>query len=360
MRALIVGVLAALLLQAAPASAHPTPFSYFDIHVNDDSIEVSLIAHMIDIAHDLNVDPPERLLKSDQIAIYGNNITTMLAARFRLQADGTALSSGQWSTPVALPERQSLQMTARFTRPSAFGIFRLDTLMFPYDPLHQTFVNIYEGDTLALQAILDQSKTSVEFFTGSRQGTTSLVRRFVALGARHILLGPEHLLFLFGVLLLGGTPRQLATIVSAFVVGHCLTLTLGAFNILNPPGRLIEPAIALAIVYVGADNLMVRDGKDLRLWIAFGFGCIHGFGFANLLRAMDLPRRATTWSIASFGIGAEVAQLLVAAVVSMAFAAVLARNARLHRKVIYAGSILVIAGGAFWFIQRVFFPDAFA
>lgn len=360
MRALIIGLLAVLLLNAAPASAHPTPFSYLDIHVNGDIVEVSLIAHMIDIAHDLNVDPPERLLQPDQISIYGTNIATMLAARLRLQVNGVPLTAGAWSTPVALPERQSLQMTARFSRPASIGVLRLDTLMFPYDPLHQTFVNVYEGDTLALQAILDQSKTAVEFFSGSRPGIASLMRRFVAIGTRHILLGPEHLLFLVGVLLLGGTARQLAFVVSAFTVGHCLTLALGAFNILNPPARLIEPAIALAIVYVGADNLMVRNGKDLRLWIAFAFGCIHGFGFANVLREMDLPRRATTWSIASFGVGAEFAQLLVAAAAAVLFATLLARDAALHRKVVYAGSILVIAGGAFWFIQRVFFPGAFA
>lgn len=360
MRALIIGLLAALLLHAAPASAHPTPFSYLDIRVNGDAVDVSLIAHMIDIAHDLNVDPPERLLKPDQIAIYGTNITTMLAARFRLQADGVPLTAGQWSTPVPVPERQSLQMTARFTRPASIGLLRLDALMFSYDPLHQSFVNIYEGDTLAVQAILDASKTSVEFFTGSRPGITSLTRRFVALGMRHILGGPEHLLFLAGILLLGGTPRKLALLVTAFTLGHCLTLALGAFNILNPPGRLIEPAIALTIVYVGADNLMVRDGKDLRLWIAFGFGCIHGFGFANVLRTMDLPGRATTWSIAAFGLGAELAQLLVAALAAAAFATVLRRSEGLHQRVVYAGSIAVIAGGAFWFITRVFFPGSFA
>jgi hypothetical protein len=113
-------------------------------------------------------------------------------------------------------------------------------------------------------------------------------------------------------------------------------------------------------VYIGADNLMVRDGKDLRLWIAFAFGCLHGFGFANILRAMDLPQRATAWSIASFGIGAEFAQLLIAAAAAAAFATILARNDGLRRRVVYAGSVIVIAGGAFWFITRVFFPGAFA
>ena len=77
---------------------------------------------------------------------------------------------------------------------------------------------------------------------------------------------------------------------SAFTVAHSITLSLAALNLVTPPARIIEPAIALSIVYVGADNLMVRDGRDVRAWIAFAFGFIHGFGFANVLREMDLPR----------------------------------------------------------------------
>jgi ubiquinone/menaquinone biosynthesis C-methylase UbiE len=64
---------------------------------------------------------------------------------------------------------------------------------------------------------------------------------------------------------------------------------------------VVEPAIALSIIYVGADNLMVHGGRDVRAWIAFAFGLIHGFGFANVLRDMDLPSRALGWSLFSFG-----------------------------------------------------------
>ena len=92
-----------------------------------------------------------------------------------------------------------------------------------------------------------------------------------------------------GLLLLGGSLRRLLLVVSGFTVAHSITLSLAALNILSPPSRIIEPAIALSIVYVGVDNLMVRGGRDVRAWIAFAFGFIHGFGFANVLREMDLP-----------------------------------------------------------------------
>ena len=130
-------------------------------------------------------------------------------------------------------------------------------------------------------------------------------------GVHHILIGPDHLIFLVGLLLLGGTLRQLALVVTAFTLAHGMTLSLAALNIVSPPTRIVEPAIALSIVYVGADNLMIRGGRDVRVWIAFAFGLIHGFGFASVLREMDLPPTALGWSLFSFNVGVEIGQLLV-------------------------------------------------
>ena len=175
-------------------------------------------------------------------------------------------------------------------------------------------------------------------------------------GIHHILIGPDHLLFLVGLLLLGGSLRQLLLVVSAFTVAHSVTLSLAALNILSPPARIIEPAIALSIVYVGVDNLLVHDGRDVRTWIAFAFGFIHGFGFANVLREMDLPARALGWSLFSFNFGVEIGQLLVVTLVASAFALLRARSEVAGRRLVVVGSLIVVAAGTFWFIQRVFFP----
>jgi hypothetical protein len=109
-------------------------------------------------------------------------------------------------------------------------------------------------------------------------------------------------------------------------------------------------------VYVGADNLLVHGGRDVRAWIAFAFGFIHGFGFANVLREMDLPARALGWSLFSFNVGVEIGQLLVVLVVASAFAALRARSDAAGRRLVVAGSLVVVTAGAFWFVQRVFFP----
>jgi hypothetical protein len=139
-------------------------------------------------------------------------------------------------------------------------------------------------------------------------------------------------------------------------VAHSITLSLAALNLLSPSPRVIEPAIALSIVYVGADNLLARDGRDLRVWIAFAFGLIHGFGFANVLREMELPRGALAWSLLSFNVGVEIGQVLIVVAVASAFAWLRGRSEAAGRHLAFAGSIVVIAAGAFWFVQRVFVP----
>src|SRR4029077_7824447 len=133
-------------------------------------------------------------------------------------------------------------------------------ILFPYDPAHQTFLNFYEGGALTSQAILDRSHPQLQYFIGARPGVLAVIRRFVPAGIHHILIGPDHLLFLVGPLLLGGTVRQLTLVVPAFTVAHSITLSLAPLNIVSPPARIIEPAIALSIVYVGADNLLVHGG----------------------------------------------------------------------------------------------------
>jgi hydrogenase/urease accessory protein HupE len=345
----------ATLLLPRVAAAHPVPYSYVDVHLASDRLDVTLVMHIFDIAHDLDVEPPERLLEPGAAAARAHAIEALLTPRLKVSADGRLLSP-EWSGLDVIADRQSVRLHARYPADRSPGVVTVAAALFPYDPKHQTFVNIYEGETLATQAIVDGGHPQFEYFAGTRPGAWAVVKKFVPAGIHHILIGPDHLLFLVGLLLLGGTVRQLALLVSAFTVAHSITLSLAALNLVSPPARMIEPAIALSIVYVGADNLLVRNGRDVRVWIAFVFGFIHGFGFANVLREMDLPRRALGWALFSFNVGVEIGQLLVVALVATAFAALRSRSEVAGQRLAFAGSLAVIAAGAFWFIQRVFFP----
>ena len=353
---LVCGLVLAAAMTPAPAGAHPVPFSYLDLRLQPRVVEGTLVAHIFDLAHDLKVEPAERLLEPAFAARQSVAIAQLLAGRLTVGADGRLLTP-QWSEADVLADRQSLRVHVRFRLDAPPGTLAVEASLFPYDLNHQTFLNIYERDALT-QAILDRGRTRFEYFAGTRQGVLAVVQKFVPAGIHHILIGPDHLLFLVGLLLLGGTIRQLGVIVTAFTVAHSLTLSLAALNIVSPPTRIIEPAIALSIVYVGADNLLIRDGRDVRAWIAFAFGFIHGFGFANVLREMDLPMRALGWSLFSFNVGVEIGQLVVVAAVASALAAVRSHREALGRRLAFAGSAVVMAAGTFWFIQRVFFPGA--
>ena len=341
-----------MLLVQTPANAHPVPFSYLDIRLQPGTIDGTLVVHVLDVAHDLSIAPAERLLDSAYGATQFGAVTRLMDERLRIAIDGRRTPI-EWLRLEPAAERQSLRLHFRIPAQRTLASMQVAGSLFPYDANHKTFVNVYEGGALT-QAILERSKTTFEYFAGTRQGTFAVVRKFLPSGVHHILIGPDHLLFLIGLLLLGGTFKRLLLIVTGFTVAHSITLTLAALNLISPPASVIEPAIALSIIYVGVDNLLVRKGRDLRPWIALAFGLVHGFGFANVLREMDLPSRALGWSLLSFNLGVEIGQLLVVVAAAGVLAGIRAWNPEVGRRVAVGGSVAVIAAGGFWFVERVF------
>lgn len=348
------------LTGAWPVFAHPAPFSYLDLTLAQHALEGRLVVHVIDVAHDLGIEPPDRLLDPAAARREARRIFDLLTPRL-VVASGFSRTNGvplEWTGVEALADRQALRLSFRVVSDSAARV-TVGCHLFPYDPNHTTFLNIYENGALQHQGVFDPDHRSYEYFRGTTQGRLALVGRFVQAGIHHIAIGPDHILFLIGLLLLGGNLLQLAKIVTAFTLAHSLTLSLAALNIFAPPARLTEPAIALSIVYVGADNLlMTKDGRDMRAWIAFAFGLVHGFGFANVLRALDLPRRALGWSLFSFNVGVEIGQLAIVLVVSTILMAIRRWRPSIARRVVVLGSMLVIAAGAYWFIERVFWAPS--
>jgi hydrogenase/urease accessory protein HupE len=360
-RSPLAAALAAIFVAASRlAAAHPAPFSYVDVRVEGAALEMTLVAHMYDLAHDLGVEPADRILDAGTLHMQQQALAVLLSDRVRLTVDGVALPPQSWTGAEALPDRQAVRFRSRYDLHGAPATITVAGVAFPYDRQHQTFVNFYENTALTSQAILSDTASTYDYFTGTRQGALAVVRKFLPAGIHHILVGPDHLLFLIGLLLLGGSLRQLLLVVSAFTAAHSVTLSLAALNLFSPPARVIEPAIALSIVYVGADNLMVRGGRDMRAWIAFAFGFIHGFGFANVLREMALPAGSIGWSLLSFNIGVELGQLMVVIAVASMLTALRARSEWAGRQLALAGSAVVIAAGAFWFVERVFFPGGMA
>jgi hydrogenase/urease accessory protein HupE len=170
------------------------------------------------------------------------------------------------------------------------------------------------------------------------------------MGLEHILTGYDHLLFLFGLVLVAGSVRSLLAVVTAFTIAHSITLGTAALGVWAPATRIVEPGIALSIVYVGVENFFIADIRG-RWRVTFPFGLLHGFGFAGALRSAELARSEVPAALLSFNIGVEVGQLAVLAVVLPALAWL--RRSRRFADARRALSAAVIATGALWFIARI-------
>jgi hypothetical protein len=352
MRRSVVLAAIALLPWSADVWAHPAPFSYLDIVFRGGAIEGSLTVHIIDVAHELGVSPPEKLLDEALIERERQRIGEILAPRIMLRSDHRL--TVQWQSIQLMRDELALRLKYRIPNEHP-GALTVDTHLFPYDPIHQTFVNIYEDREGPYQLIFGANSNEHTYYLGTAQGALAVMKTFIPSGTHHILIGPDHILFLIGLLLLGGSWMALVRIVTAFTIGHSITLTLAALNWVTPPPSIIEPAIALSIVFVGADNLVRGDGRDLRAWAALTFGLVHGFGFANVLREFGLPREALGWSLFSFNFGVEIGQLAVVLLVASVLTAIRRRSDVAGARVAIAGSVVVIAAGTYWFVQRVFF-----
>ena len=179
---------------------------------------------------------------------------------------------------------------------------------------------------------------------------------FLHLGIEHILTGYDHLLFLFGLLVACRRFKSIAAIITCFTLAHSLTLALAALGLVAVPGRIVEPLIAVTIVFVGVENLIRREEPKGRWALTLLFGLIHGFGFAGVLKQIGLGSTgaAIAMPLFSFNLGVEIGQLAVTAVV-LPLLWKLGNIPRFARQGRFAVSALVTLVGVYWLAQRILF-----
>ena len=225
-----------MLAWPVPATlAHPAPFSYLDLRLTAAGVSGSLVVHDLDAAFELKLPDANALLDPTVARRHGPTLAAILEPRLRLRLDGReAVVRLREVEPV--PDRQGLRFALEVESTAAPGRLDLETTVFPYDGTHQTFVNVYEGDALRHQAILDARHTTFTYYAGSWQGVGAVLATFLPAGAYHIAIGPDHLLFLLGLLLLGGSLARLGVIVTAFTIGHTRDAVAGGDGDLHPAG----------------------------------------------------------------------------------------------------------------------------
>lgn len=337
---------------SVPASAHDEPTSFIDVRLSSAGMEVAITASATDLAHDLPGIEPAMLLDPATIAAQQHALTQIVVSRLKISAAGEPLALGlREITPV--PDKRDLHLVFFHSWTAAPEKLRVEALLFPYDSRHRTFVNVYAGDQILRQDILNVGSQVSEFRTTNYQGVARVIGQYAKEGIHHIFIGPDHILFVIGLMLLGGGLGRLLKIVTAFTIAHSITLGLATFGILTPPASIVEPVIALSIVFVGIHAFIGKKASDPRLLFAFCFGLIHGFGFANVLQEMVLPREALGWSLFAFNAGVEIGQACIVLAIVPVLAGLRQWRTTVADGVVASAALCITTAGAFWFFQRL-------
>ncbi|MCM3876962.1 MAG: HupE/UreJ family protein [Thermoanaerobaculia bacterium] len=207
---------------------------------------------------------------------------------------------------------------------------------------------------------LKGNETSRPFPLDSRvvpESRAAVVRGYFVMGFRHILPdGVDHILFVLGLFLLSPRLKPLLVQVTSFTAAHTLALALAALGFVSLPPRVVEPLIALSIVYVALENVVTPRLTPWRPAVVFGFGLLHGMGFAGALREAGLPRPEIAAALLSFNAGVEGGQLAVILAAFVVLALPFRARPWYRSRIVVAGSLLIAAVGLFWLVQRILSP----
>lgn len=183
--------------------------------------------------------------------------------------------------------------------------------------------------------------------------TARVVRQYLALGFTHIVpKGLDHILFVLGLFLLAVRWRPLLAQITAFTVAHTITLGLGIAGVVGLSPRLVEPLIALSIVWVAIENVVRARLRPSRVALVFAFGLLHGLGFAGVLRELGVPAGAFAAALVSFNVGVELGQLAVVAGAALLVGPF--RDRPWYRsRVVVPASLAIAATGLWWAVERL-------
>lgn len=370
--------LAAILLVAAgllgEAAAHKPSDSYLTVSAVRGEAEIAIRwdISLRDLDYVLQLDRDnDGALTWGEVRQRGDDIVRYASSHLEMSASRQACPVS--STGPLMLDRHSdgtyavLSLVARC--PTLSGDLQLKYgLLFDVDPSHRGLVQWLAPGAAAAQALLFGTESGTQVLPLQEPGSWQTLKQYVVDGVWHIWIGYDHILFLLALLLpavlvrrdgqwqgahtFSGAVKEVLKVVTAFTLAHSITLSLAALEIVSLPSRLVESAIAASVMVAAVNNL--RGNLESRRWVmAFGFGLIHGFGFASVLADLGLPQGALVLALVGFNVGVEVGQLAIVAVfLPVAFRL---RNTGFYRfGVLKMGSLLIALLACFWLVQRVF------
>ena len=349
-------VAALVLCSATPAFAHQSSVVYQDFQVSGHDLYDTVQIASGDLFEALGTkEITPSMLRQRRREVYD-----YVAARLHVQ-------NGGQPCPAAFDGFEVTEKTSgffagvrvRFACARQAEQLTIDyDLFFDLDPRHQCFSRLDVGDGVLREFVFQRDQRRWDI---SRPVTAwDHIWEYLQMGVGHIFTGYDHILFLIGLLVVAGNrglrPGLVYTlkIVTAFTIAHSITLICAALGWVSVPSRISESGIALSIAYVGVENLAIGDPRH-RWLLTFGFGLVHGFGFATVLREVGLPKTGLVASLVSFNVGVEIGQLCIVAMVFPLLAIAATRSIATYRRlVLQCGSGVIVALGVMWFVERAF------
>ncbi|MGR3571659.1 HupE/UreJ family protein [Brevirhabdus sp.] len=354
---------------ALPAAAHEVRPAIGDFTVGAEQVDLSIrltieaILADVDLSEITDTNDSENASDYDSLrALPGKEIEARVARRwdriapgFKAVVEGVALPAQLVAVSVPDPGDTSLardsHLTLRFDLPPGDGAVELGWIA-AYGPL---VLRQSGPEETAFTGYLTGGKLTPPIpRTGSaKKPAWGVFLDYIGIGYIHIVpLGLDHILFVLGLFLLSARMRPLLIQITSFTLAHTVTLALGVLGIVTLPPAIVEPLIAASIVYVAIENILMKELSPWRPLVVFGFGLLHGLGFAAVLGEIGLNPAQFVLGLVGFNIGVELGQLSVVAVAFLAVGLWFRNKPWYRSRITVPASLVIAAIAAFWVVQR--------
>jgi hydrogenase/urease accessory protein HupE len=306
------------------------------------------------LAHDPGLSATEIRILPGLIVAEVSFAPADLAGVQPLDSSLLTINDGQsQSVTIKSSDRNSIHFRLEFSNSNATQIRISAPVLARLPRGHKQFCSVYDAENrLLAEQMLSAESNALTIEMRTTAGSNNSIFRFLVLGVEHILTGYDHLAFLLALLLAGGSLRSNTKIITSFTVAHSLTLALATVGLVSISPAIVEPLIAASVVFVGLENLF-RRRLAARTLVTFGFGLVHGLGFASTLRELGIGGFGARAAIPllSFNLGVEIAQIAIAALV-LPVVWRLEQRPSFALKHVPALSLLITFAGVYWFLAR--------
>ncbi len=345
---------------AAHVFAHDPGLSTATLRLSSDKLEAVLVFSMVDAGEIVDIDKDRNgQISKEELAQAAAEMQKMAGQALEVKFDGEPATAAQARCRFDESDNASIYLSFP-VKPFKTLLVRSKWLAL-LPPGHRQLLSLQnpDGQSLAERLLSANSDSvTVQMDAADTKPTSppkiNSFADFFLMGVKHIWTGYDHLLFLFGLLIVTRNFASSVKIITCFTIAHSITLAVATLSLVQISSRVVEPLIAASIVYVGVENLFRGDDPKGRWLLTFAFGLIHGFGFASVLRELGVGANGSGIAVplVSFNLGVEVGQIVIAALVLPVIWKLRTRPLFITRWV-PACSVLVALLGSYWFVQRV-------